>query len=116
MNVARAATTAPQNPPTRYPMNPTVITTGPGVIIATATASRNSCSLSQPYSLTTPPYKNGTMASPLPKTNAPAFVKNQASCQSFVSNVTACACRSMVGQKPFAENLSHEGGALVNQT
>src|SRR3954468_19782079 len=63
-------------------MKPTVITTGPGVIIATATASTNCWSFSQPYSFTTPPYKNGTIAKPLPKTNAPAFVKKYAICHS----------------------------------
>src|SRR3954451_3530754 len=58
-------------------MNATVITTGPGVIIATATASRNCCSVSQWKPLTTPPWRNGTMARPLPKTNAPASAKYQ---------------------------------------
>src|SRR5215467_1210787 len=56
-------------------MKPTVMTTGPGVIIATATASTNCRSLSHRWSWTTPPYRNGTMASPLPNTNAPAFAK-----------------------------------------
>src|SRR6266850_5826216 len=65
-----AAMTAPANPATRNPMNATVITTGPGVIIATATASRNWCSFSQPNCWTTPWCKNGMMASPLPKTDA----------------------------------------------
>src|SRR5690606_25573230 len=36
----------------------------------------------QPYSLTTPPYRNGTMANPLPNTNAPALVKKIAICVS----------------------------------
>lgn len=40
-NVANAATKAPQKPTTKYPIKATVITTGPGVIIATATASTN---------------------------------------------------------------------------
>src|SRR5688500_18344345 len=56
-------------------MKPTVITTGPGVIIATATASRNCRSSSQPYRWTTPACRKGTMARPLPKTKAPASVK-----------------------------------------
>ena len=51
------------------------MTTGPGVIIATATASWNWRSLSQPKRSTTPPWRNGTIASPLPKTNAPASAK-----------------------------------------
>jgi hypothetical protein len=42
-----AATSPPAAPATRKPMNATVITTGPGVIIATATASRNCRSSSQ---------------------------------------------------------------------
>ncbi len=59
-------------------MKATVITTGPGVIIAIAIASRNCRSFSQPSSSTTPPWRKGTIASPLPKTNAPAPVKNHA--------------------------------------
>src|SRR5262245_3792711 len=55
--VARAATHAPASPATKKPMNATVITTGPGVMSATATASRNCWSSSQPNSLTTPPYR-----------------------------------------------------------
>src|SRR2546430_12376987 len=55
-------------------MNATVMTTGPGVIIETATASMNCRSVSQWNWRTTPPYRNGTIASPLPNTNrlAPA--------------------------------------------
>src|SRR5882724_4897513 len=55
-------------------MNATVITTGPGVIIETATASMNCRSVSQWNWWTTPPYRNGTIASPLPNTKrlAPA--------------------------------------------
>src|SRR5258708_5790522 len=97
-------------------MNPTVITTGPGVIIATATASRNCCSLSQPYSFTTPPYKKGTMASPLPKTKAPAFVKNQAISQSLDSVITGCNCVNRTGNIPFALVPNHFGGAFTNHT
>src|SRR5213592_2948141 len=51
----RAATVAPTGPATKYPMNATVITTGPGVIIETATASRNCRSVSQWNCSTTPP-------------------------------------------------------------
>ena len=50
----RVAAAAPPMPATRYPMNPTTITTGPGVIMATAMASRNCGSVSQPRSVTTP--------------------------------------------------------------
>src|SRR2546425_2230470 len=56
-------------------MNATVITTGPGVIIETATASMNWRSVSQWNCWTTPPYRNGTIASPLPNTNSPAPAK-----------------------------------------
>src|SRR2546427_10828411 len=80
-----ADTTAPESPATRKPMNATVMTTGPGVIIATATASRNWRSFSQWKPSTTPPCRNGTIASPLPKTNAPASVKYQAMRQSSPS-------------------------------
>src|SRR6266576_563614 len=72
-----AARTAPAGPATRYPMNATVITTGPGVIIDTATASINWRSVSQWNCSTTPPCRNGTIASPLPKTNNPAAAKYQ---------------------------------------
>src|SRR3989449_6058438 len=50
------------------------ISTGPGVIVDTATASMNCRSVSQWNCCTTPPYRNGTIASPLPNTNrlAPA--------------------------------------------
>jgi len=47
----------------------------PGVIMATATASRNCRSVSHRRSLTTAPCRNGTIARPLPKTNAPASAK-----------------------------------------
>ena len=67
-------------------MNATVITTGPGVIIATATASRNWRSLSQWNSPTTPPCRNGTIARPLPKTKAPASAKYQPIRQSVVGS------------------------------
>ena len=43
-NMPIAAAAAPGAPDTRYPMNATVITTGPGVIIATAIASTNCAS------------------------------------------------------------------------
>jgi hypothetical protein len=71
-------------------MNPTVMTTGPGVIIATATASRNWRSFSHPNSRTTPPWRNGTIARPLPNTKAPASVKYQPIRQS-VSGVAGAA-------------------------
>src|SRR2546425_8166796 len=58
-------------------MNVAVMTTGPGVIRPIATASRNCPSVSQWWSWTTPWRRNGTMARPLPKMNAPALKKNQ---------------------------------------
>src|SRR5687767_15620826 len=58
-------------------MNATVMTTGPGVIIATATASRNWRSFNQPCVCTNSPYKKGTIARPLPNTNAPALANTQ---------------------------------------
>src|SRR6266851_2800563 len=54
-----------------------MISPGPVLIIATATASRNCRSSSQWKSLTTPPCRKGTIARPLPNTTAPAPVKNQ---------------------------------------
>ena len=77
MKMATVATPAPASPPTRYPMNAAVITTGPGVISPMATASRNCRCVNQWCWLTTPSRRNGTMARPLPKMNAPALRKNR---------------------------------------
>src|SRR5688572_9597220 len=101
-------------------MNPTVITTGPGVIIATATASTNWRSLSQPYSFTTPPYRNGTMASPLPKTNAPAFVKYRNTCHSVWEDAEGTPLRSAASgsgatQAVTEELRSQRGGVFISQ-
>src|SRR6185312_5972699 len=97
-------------------MNPVVMTTGPGVIMATATASTNCCSLSQWYSFTTPPYKKGTMAKPLPNTKAPAFVKNQAICQSLPPvPVVADICKSAGQVNIVSVFLSNVGGLFTNQ-
>src|SRR4051794_8258046 len=101
-------------------MNPTVMTTGPGVIIATATASTNCRSVSQWWSLTTPPYRNGTMASPLPKTNAPASPKKTAICTSTGQSTAATtgatagswAAKAAATGPPFEIPL---GLALTNQ-
>src|SRR6266496_4376332 len=97
-NTPMAATVAPSGPATRYPMNATVITTGPGVIIETATASRNCRSVSQWNCSTTPPCRNGTMASPLPNTNSPAAAKYQ---NTFQSTPTDAA--------PVRPDVSHAG-------
>src|SRR5689334_18793541 len=83
-------------------MNATVITTGPGVIIATATASRNCCSVNQCSSFTTPPCKKGTIARPEPKTNAPAAAKNQNTCDKTL--VEAGPCSPVMSQTGTAPN------------
>src|SRR6266853_28064 len=62
-------------------MNPTVITTGPGVIIATATTSINCCSVSQWCSNTVPPWRKGTIARQLPNTNKADLVKKNRICR-----------------------------------
>jgi hypothetical protein len=48
-----------------YPMNATLITIGPGVIIARATASKNCLSFNHPYCCNTPLYRYGAIARPL---------------------------------------------------
>ena len=58
-------------------MNAAVMTTGPGVMSPIATASRNCRSVSQWCWCTTPSRRNGTIARPLPKMNAPALRKNR---------------------------------------
>src|SRR6185369_11900500 len=104
-------------------MNPTVMTTGPGVIMATATASTNWRSVSQWCSLTTPPYRNGTIASPLPNTKAPASAKNMPICHKTVQSVVAasgtavgnCAANASIPGVPPLPNHFF-GGALTIQT
>ncbi len=91
-------------------MNATVMTTGPGVIIATATASRNCRSVSQPNSFTTPPCRKGTIASPLPKTNAPASVKYQAIFQSTEPSAGPCNPVRRSGQGNTAAVTLPAGG------
>src|SRR3954468_8971916 len=103
-------------------MNPTVMTTGPGVIMATATASMNWRSVSQWWSFTTPPYRNGTMARPLPKTNAPASAKNtpiwsrtgQSTTEATPEAVGSCAAIAMLAAPPPLNQFF--GGALTNHT
>src|SRR5258707_768081 len=58
-------------------MKVAVMTTGPGVIRPIATASMNWRLVSQWCWATTPSRRNGTMARPLPKMNAPALRKNK---------------------------------------
>src|SRR6266699_5770899 len=101
-NTPIAATVAPTGPATRYPMNATVITTGPGVIIETATASRNCRSVSQWNCSTTPPWRKGTIASPLPNTNSPAAAKYANTSQSTPTDAA-----------PVRPDVSHAGhGAM----
>src|SRR6266702_3904613 len=104
-NTPIAATVAPKGPATRYPMNATVITTGPGVIIETATASRNCRSVSQRNYSTTPPWRNGTMARPLPNTNSPAAAKYA---NTFQSTPTDAA--------PVRPDVSHPGHGATTST
>ncbi len=106
-------------------MNPDVITTGPGVIIATATASTNWRSVSQWWPCTTPPYRKGMMANPLPKTKAPAAAKNVKMAHKVPPVVAATANRAARGTGdrlatpvfPFPRDFQSElGGALTSQT
>src|SRR5438105_1973254 len=83
------ATRAPQKPATRYPTNVAVMTTGPGLIIPMATATRNSRSLSHPVCWTRPFSRKGTITSPLPKVSEPAFRKNVNSLPSIVPSATS---------------------------
>src|SRR5450759_1079408 len=99
-------------------MKVAVMTTGPGVIRPIATASRNWLSVSQWCWWTTPSRRNGTMARPLPKMNAPALRKNQPN----AASVPPAAAPGRVvagrgpspGNKPKADGRgrrSHRGGA-----
>src|SRR5262245_12587675 len=102
-------------------MKPTVMTTGPGVIMATATASMNWRSVSQWWSRTTPPYKNGMTARPLPNTNAPAVAKNTNIVTTvFKSAVASWATNGASGSgiKLVAVDLNHFtfGGVFTSQT
>src|SRR6266540_3290142 len=69
-------------------MNAAVITTGPRVIRPMATASRNCRELSQWCWWTTPSRRNGTIARPEPKMNAPALRKNSPSATSVPAVAT----------------------------
>ena len=117
MKIATVATAAPGSPATRYPMNAAVMTTGPGVISPIATASRNCRSTSQWCWFTTPSRRNGTMASPLPKMNAPAFRKNRPRLTSVPVVTAAVATASGLSAAapgepwPRRPGRSHGGGA-----
>jgi len=113
-NTTSAASVAPAGPAIRYPMKATVMTTGPGVIIATATASRNCCSESQLSWLTTPPCRNGTIARPLPNTKAPASAKYQKIFQNSVSGVGPC--RPVVSHRGIAVNTVALGNERARRT
>src|ERR1700693_4989466 len=99
------------------------MTTGPGVIIAPATASTNWRSVNQWYSLTTPPYRNGTIARPLPKTKAPASAKKTLICHNTDQSALAAkgvafgSCAEIANRPGIPRPLNHFlGGALVSQT
>src|SRR5260221_8601302 len=77
VKMAVVAMRAPGRPAVRQPMKVAVMTTGPGVIRPIATASMNWRLVSQWCWATTPSRRNGTMARPLPKMNAPALRKNR---------------------------------------
>src|SRR5690349_16549335 len=101
-------------------MNATVITTGPGVIMATATASRNWRSSSQWKCSTTPPRRNGTIASPLPNTKTPASPKYAAIRATTGHETTPWTPASNPGGK-VAERAAglaalQRGGVRTNQT
>src|SRR5688572_9650165 len=89
-------------------MKATVITTGPGVIIATATASRNCRSLNQACVCTSSPYRKGTIARPLPKTNAPAFANTQ---KMFVSDGLSDVASAGVARTAAAGRPDGDGEA-----
>src|SRR5262245_38074359 len=91
-------------------MNATVMTTGPGVIIETATASRNCRSVSQWYLSTTPPCRNGTMASPLPNTNNAALAKYAR----IVTNEVAVAEPAAVGRRTGKSVDTFDGATCGN--
>src|SRR5215813_2668986 len=91
-------------------MKATVMTTGPGVIIATATASRNCRSVSQWYLSTTPPCRNGTMASPLPNTNNAALAKYAR----IVTNEVAVAEPAAVGRRTGKSVDTFDGATCGN--
>src|SRR5687768_10678586 len=84
--------------------------------MATATASKNCCSFNHAYSLTTPPYKNGTIANPLPKTNAPALKKYQPICDNFSLVQVAAICKKKGNKRIELIDLFQVGGDLYNHT
>src|SRR6266478_8967317 len=81
-------------------MNATVITTGPGVIIETATASMSWRSVSQWNWRTTPPYRNGTIASPLPNTKRLAPAKYERIFQSTPTDAGPPRLAAIPGATP----------------
>src|SRR5258708_2323557 len=106
---------------------PVVITVGfigylvaglPGAIVATATASMNWRSFSQWCSFTTLPYRNGTIARPLPNTKAPASPKNRAICKRSGQSITE-ATPAAVGSSAATASIVPEwnprfGGAFTS--
>src|SRR5215813_1701815 len=85
-------TSDPQKPATRYPTKVAVITTGPGLIIPIATATRNCRGSSQPYSRTSPCSRKGTITRPLPKVSEPALRKKSRSLPRVEADATGASC------------------------
>src|SRR5262249_50517291 len=85
-------TSDPQKPATRYPTKVAVITTGPGLIIPIATATRNCRGSSQPYSLTSPCSRKGTITRPLPNVSEPALRKKSRSFTRVEQVATGASC------------------------
>src|SRR6478736_3353722 len=56
------------------------------------------------------------MARPMPKTKAPAFVKNHPICQSLDSEAIGISSNNVRGSIEFVEGLENFGGAFTNQT
>src|SRR5713226_4129023 len=100
-------------------MKTAVITTGPGVIRPTATASRNCRSVSQWLSRTTPCLRNGTIARPLPKMKAPAFRKKRNSANRVEAPARlarpGAACRGELRTATTRRQGSQPGGASPSQ-
>src|SRR5689334_11189979 len=98
-------------------MNATVITTGPGVIMATATASKNCRTVSPWKRVTTPTWRRGTIGRPLPNTNAPASAKYQPIVVSVAAEAGASTpVIAQSGKGPTPSRLvtaAARGGALT---
>ena len=81
------------------------MTTGPGLIMPMATATRKSRSVSQPVCWTSPFSRKGTMTSPLPKVSDPALRKKANSLPSMAPR--------LAGVAPAATNGAAASNELV---